>query len=176
MNSDRPAESSRAAALAHAFDRSFAEPLSGTPQTFENLLGLRVEGDAYAIRLGEVTGLVADRRIVPLPTTDPDLLGVVGLRGSIVPVYGLRGLLGYGPTTGSPRWLLLVGRGPLFGLAFEHFDGHLTIPQTEVSARQGDALDIHVRESIRDGNGQRRLVSIQSLTQTLTTRVATKEK
>jgi hypothetical protein len=50
----------RAAALRHAFDRSFAEPLRLGTEVVEDLLAIRIGTTAYAVRLAEVAGLFAD--------------------------------------------------------------------------------------------------------------------
>ena len=132
----RTAGTRSAAELARQFDRSFADPARAADEEIEELLAIRVGGDAYAVRLRDVTGLMVDRKIVPLPTPEPALLGIVGLRNGIAPVYSLAALLGYGPTAEAPRWLLLVDPGPQFGLAFPEFDGHRRVARADVSSNR----------------------------------------
>ena len=89
----------RARELRRAFDQTFAEVPLPVTQDVTNLLGIRVGGDPFAIRLGEVAGLFADRKIVPLPSPVPELLGVAGFRSGLIPIYSLRGFLGYPPAS-----------------------------------------------------------------------------
>jgi chemotaxis signal transduction protein len=165
-----------ASELAREFDRSFADPARATDEDVEELLAIRVGGDAYAVRLRDVTGLVADRKIVPLPTPEPTLLGIVGLRNGLAPVYSLAALLGYGPAAEAPRWLLLVGPGPQFGLAFPEFDGHRRVARAEVSSNQGAGVgaggNAQVPELVLIDDTRRGLIGIAALTETIRARVA----
>jgi chemotaxis signal transduction protein len=159
--------------LARAFDGSFAAVARVAASDDERLLAIRVGGHAYAVRLRDVTGLLADRKIVHLPTRMPAFLGMVGLRNEIAPVYSLGALLGYDALVDRPRWLLLVGAGPLFGLAFDEFDGHRQVARAAVSSRQGgDGLVALVPESVRLGDVQCGLISVAALTETIRARIA----
>lgn len=165
--SDDVATARNAKALALDFDRTFADPRRVTGDDMEGLLALRVGGDPFAVRLRDVTGLIVDRKIVALPSPISALLGIVGLRNGIAPVYSLGALLGYGASRDAPRWLLLVGAGPLFGLAFEDFDGHRQIARADVSSAQGETSGAHVPESVRIDDLRRGLISIAALTDTI---------
>ena len=76
-------EGNKAAQLRAAFDCTFALPPSLASPEFEDLLTIRVVGDPYAIRLGDIAEVVTDRSIVPVPAVTPDLLGLAGIRGGI---------------------------------------------------------------------------------------------
>jgi|HubBroStandDraft_2_1064218.scaffolds.fasta_scaffold53983_2 chemotaxis signal transduction protein len=169
-----------ASELAHEFDRSFADPARATDEEVEELLAIRVAGDAYAVRLRDVTGLVADRKIVPLPTPEPALLGIVGLRNGLAPVYNLAALLGYGPAAEAPRWLLLVGPGPQFGLAFPEFDGHRRVARAEVSSNRdggaGAGGNAQVPELVRIDDTRRGLIDIAALIEMIRARVANHDR
>jgi chemotaxis signal transduction protein len=81
--------------LRSAFDEAFSLAPVATPESFEDLLVIRVAGAPYSLRARQITGLVASRRIVPLPSATPQLLGVAGHRGALVLVYSLAALLGH---------------------------------------------------------------------------------
>ncbi len=176
----RTAATRSASELAREFDRSFADPAGATDEEVEELLAIRVGGDAYAVRLRDVTGLVADRKIVPLPTPEPALMGIVGLRNGLAPVYSLAALLGYGPAAEAPRWLLLVGPGPQFGLAFPEFDGHRRVARAEISSNQdGGAVaggNAQVPELVRIDDTRRGLIGIAALTEMIRARVANHDR
>ena len=115
-----------ATALRRAFDRSFAEPPPAGLAVLEDFLAIRMVGAAYAVRLPEIAGLHAGRKIVPIPRTEPELLGIVGLRGTVVPVFDLRVLLGC-PEGADLRWLMLARAPQPVPLAFEQFEGFVRI-------------------------------------------------
>jgi purine-binding chemotaxis protein CheW len=139
---DGPARlSDQAAALRDAFDRSFTRAPHTDTADVERLLAIGIGSDRYVMRLAEVGGLFTDKKITPLPSHAPALLGIAGFRGTVLPVYDLATLLGYARAA-APRWLLLAVGAPI-GLAFERFDGHLTV--------RADAI---VREASADASVQ----------------------
>jgi chemotaxis signal transduction protein len=131
-----PVTRNRAAELRRTFDLSFASP-PPPPQEVEDLLTLRIAGDAYAIRLRDIAGIVTDRKIIPVPAATLDLLGLAGIRGGIFPVFGLASLLGHDRTGDSPRWMILCGTDEPVALAFAEFDGYLRLPRSSIHADEG---------------------------------------
>ena len=161
--------SAKVVELRSAFDSERAAPssLRGDVQT-ESLLAIRVSRDAYAIRVSEIAGLVTDRKIVAFPTAIPELLGVAGVRGTLIPVYSLAGLLGYGAETGQVPWLVLCGTEEPFALAFGDFEGYLRMPRTQLhQAEQKDVTRTHVTHVARATDMVRAVVSIPLLRETI---------
>jgi chemotaxis signal transduction protein len=126
----------RAAELRLAFDRVFAEPGRRDATAMENLLTFGVGSEPYALRLSDIAGLFADRKISRLPSGLAALLGFAGFRGAIVPVYDLHVLLGR-PKTEAPRWLVVAAAAPV-ALAFETFEGHLRLSHEAIVSRAAD--------------------------------------
>jgi chemotaxis signal transduction protein len=166
-----PRAGPRAAELGRAFDLTFAEPVRTASDDRENLLGLRAGGDPYAVRLGEIAGLLRGLTIVPVPGPLPELLGVVGLRGGIVPIYSLRALLGYPPAAETPAWIALAGGDTGIGLGFDQFEGYLRVARSEISARAAEASRTHIGESVRVASALRGLISVPSLVSAIKARV-----
>ncbi|MGH9142297.1 MAG: chemotaxis protein CheW [Vicinamibacterales bacterium] len=121
-----------AAQLKRMFDHTFAETPLVEKRSHDDLLAVTVGGDPYAIRVSEVVGLGADSKITWLPGSIAALLGLMGRRGVLVPVYDLCTLLGY-PRASAPRWFLIAAVAPV-ALAFDHFEGHLRVPREAVSS------------------------------------------
>ncbi|HEY4174152.1 MAG TPA: chemotaxis protein CheW [Rhodopila sp.] len=130
---------SRVSALRAAFDRSFAEPPRLDLTAMEDLLMVRVGDDVFAIRLSEIMGLYADKKITRVPGGDPALLGIAGFRGAVQPVYGLTILLGR-QAEAEPRWLVIAAAAPV-ALAFDGFDGHVRVASETVRPREAGAKD-----------------------------------
>jgi purine-binding chemotaxis protein CheW len=120
----------RAAELRLAFDAAFAVPVRLDTTVKEDLLAVRVGTQAFAIRLSEITGLFADKKVTPVPGGHPALRGVAGFRGAIVPVYDLQTLLGHGNAQ-TPRWLVVAAAAPV-ALAFEAFEGQLRVSRDAI--------------------------------------------
>lgn len=163
--------------IRHAFDESFAVAASVASDDHEGLLALRIGGDPFAVRVVEMAGLVAGRRIVPVPSRAPALLGLAGIRGVLVPIYRLAVLLGYPEPLDpagreEPRWLLLCGREDKVGLAFDRLDGHLRVPRSDLSRADGEGRR-HVVEVARVGERALPILSLDSLLATIHARSAT---
>jgi purine-binding chemotaxis protein CheW len=130
-----------------------------------HVLALRVGGDPYVVRLAEVQGVLAKQRIVPVPSPVPELLGIAGCRGAIVPVYSLRALLSPGGAAGPQgelaAWVLLAGAPSPIGFAFDSFDGTLRVPPTDVAP--GAARPHHVHETLRVADGLRGIIDMRSI-------------
>jgi purine-binding chemotaxis protein CheW len=152
---------STAAAMRRAFDRAFAAPPPPAAEELESLLAIRVLGDPYAIRIREISGVAINRKIVALPGPVPELLGVAGFRGGLLPVYSLAALLGYRQEVDAIRWLALCGSEEPVGLAFGILETYLRIPLAQVSA--GEARREHVKDVARTEGLARPVVSIPSL-------------
>jgi chemotaxis signal transduction protein len=120
-------------ALRQAFDGSFAAAPHGAAADEVSLLAIRVGGEPVALRVHDTAGLLVVGRIVALPSHRPELLGITGVRGAVVPVFSLARLTGRSDAD-SPRWVALAGGADRIGLAFATFEGHLRVPATSIHA------------------------------------------
>jgi len=159
----------KAAELRSVFDQARAAPFfSGKEEQTEDLLAIRVSRDAYAIRVSEISGLTTDRKIVAFPSPIPELLGVAGVRGALVPVYSLAMLLGYNAETERTRWFALCGAEDPVALVFSDFEGHVRVPLTELYAtEQKDVSRTHVEHVVRATDMVRAVVSISLIRKTV---------
>jgi len=123
---------SRAEELRAAFDGGFADAPAGERRAAIELLRVELAGEPHALALAELSSIHVDPRITAVPATAPALIGVIAVRGAIVPVYDLRALLGLA-TTRAPRWVV-IAQGLAF--AFDAFTGHLAVAEVPV---RGDA-------------------------------------
>jgi len=162
----------KAAELRQAFDLSFAVPPPQTSQEIENLLAIRVAGDPHAIRLCEIDGIVTGRKVIAVPAAALDFLGLVGIRGDIVPVFGLASVLGYSEPPESLRWMIRCGTNDPIGLAFSDFDGYLRLPKSCLYAHEDiDASRQHVNQVARTETGIRAVISIPLILATIRNRI-----
>ncbi len=160
MKPDPESVLDRAAALRLEFDQTFAVPAAAAAGAVD-LLALRVAGERYALRLSEIGGLHADRRIVALPGAPPELLGLAGLRGSLVAVYDLGAFLG-APSSEAPRWLALAGGDRTVGLAFEQLERYLRVA-TQNLTLDAESKKRHFREVVNVEGEMRAVIDIASI-------------
>jgi chemotaxis signal transduction protein len=159
----------QAGELRRAFDLSFAEAPPTAIGAVENLVEIRLGATRYALRLTEIAGLFADVRITPVPTTVPELLGIGGLRGSILPVYDLQALLGY-PAGTELRWLAIASAMPV-GLAFAAFERQVSVRAGAVVPHAAGGAMRHVGEVVHFEGVARPILSVASVLEAITIRV-----
>jgi purine-binding chemotaxis protein CheW len=169
---ETPVVGTKAAELRQAFDLSFAVPPPQALEEVEDLLTIRVAGDPYAIRLHDIAGMVAGRRVVPVPAVTLDLLGLAGIRGGVVPVFDLASILGYGPAPGSPRWMILCGVEEPIALAFSDFEGYVRLPTSSLHADENlRAARQYVNQVASTDAGVRAVISIPLVMATIRNRI-----
>jgi chemotaxis signal transduction protein len=140
-----------AEALRRRFDQSFACAAGSSPERVEDLLAIRVGGDPHVLRLSQIAGLSAGLKIAPVPSPVGSLLGIVGVRGMMAPIYDLGMLLGYSPAA-DPRWTVLVRAPQTVGFAFETFESHLQVLTSSVTG-----------ETVRAAGALRPIVDMSSV-------------
>jgi len=129
-----------------------------------------VAGQDFALPLASVHEVVAlPEDVVVVPHTDSVMLGAISLRGQLLPLVSLRGLLGLragGPATGRARVVVArIGRG-LVGLAVDDMREILRLPKSAIDPvptilTRGNA-EAQIQGICRLEGG-RRLVSILSM-------------
>lgn len=168
-----PAASARA--LREEFDRGFAQAPVPSVSGMQRLLAIQA-GMPCLLRLSAIQGIYTDRVLLPLPSRLPELLGVTGLRGQLVPVFDLAALLGQ-PPAAAPRWLVLAGGGAALGLAFSALDAHvLAAPDQFLAADNMNNMQAgpvrHVEQAVRMEDGLLPLIDLAGLADELTRRAA----
>jgi len=160
-----------AGALRRQFDRAFSELRSTGIVQSEDLLAVKVGGDDYALRLNEISGVFKDKPITTLPASAPELAGLAGLRGALVPVFDLACLIGYAPSR-SRRWLVTVSGPSAIAFAFESLGGHLRVSAEAIAeAPQSTAGRSWMREAVVTDGSPRALIQIPALVADIRLRV-----
>jgi chemotaxis signal transduction protein len=170
MTDDRTTGMS-AAELRRAFDAGFADAPREARAGTLRFLGVRIRGDAFALPIDEMAGLHPAPRIVPLPGALPELLGLAGIRGSLVPIYALDALLGYGAAADVPRWIVLGAGHHAVGLAFAQLEGYFEVERADETSAPEGARHGHVDEVVRVDGVSRGIVRVTSAIAALEARI-----
>jgi chemotaxis signal transduction protein len=158
---------SRATALRREFDRSFIDPPHIGVADKEDLLAIRLAAQNFAVKLSEIAGLFADKKVTPIPSAKAALLGIAGFRGAIVPVYDLQSLLGLGENRMS-RWLVVATGAPV-AFSFEMFEGWLRISPHAMTPQKSQVKHSFTRDFVRTENVLRPIIRLSSVLDALTT-------
>ncbi len=156
--------------LRDSFDRTFSEPARKPEEALETFLAVRVGGVPYALRLREISGVVVDRSATKLPSPLPELIGLTGVRGRLVPVYSLAAMLGAAAAGVASRWLVLLEREEL-ALAVEHMDGYVFGRQDQILPSGGNQ-GRHCPRTLRLEASSLGILSVPSIVDRITSRVA----
>jgi chemotaxis signal transduction protein len=145
-----------------SFDASFAEPLAAMVER-EDLLLVRAGALRLAFRVPELAGLEARRKIVPVPGAPPLLLGLAGVRGRLVTVFALAGVLGSEATNEDGRWIAVGAGAHDIGFAFAEIEGRTTVPSSGLASARPDTARGHVHALVEAGAVVRGIVDLRSV-------------
>jgi chemotaxis signal transduction protein len=153
----------RTAELRASFDNAFGLPPAETATASIGLLAIRVGAERYAIRMTELSDVQGARRVVPLPGARPEMLGLAGLRGRLVPVYSLAALLGHAVTQ-AWIWLAICGTEHPIGLTFDELEGYVQASPADLCpASEVEGSRSYVRELLRKDGAVTMVVSAASI-------------
>lgn len=109
-------------------------PTDQTSDSAAELLSFTVAGCDFCLPVTDVREVRSWSDPTPLPLSDPSLLGVINLRGTILPVIDLARKLAL-PSKATARGVIVVvaSAGRLAGLAVDKVDDILTIPVSALS-------------------------------------------
>jgi purine-binding chemotaxis protein CheW len=154
---------SRAESLRQVFDEGFAHAPLLALERNDGLIALRLGGDPYAVRITEVAELLKGRTVVSMPSRRADFLGLARLRGGIISVYSLGGLLGRVGPTEEARWLLLSAAAHSVAFAVEDFEGYLGVAPSDILPSPSGVGRAHLTEVARVNQVHRPIISLRSI-------------
>jgi purine-binding chemotaxis protein CheW len=109
-----------------------AMPQRGCEADDGDVLSFKVGGEALSIPAAEVAEVIRLRAITRIPNSPANLLGVANLRGAVLPVLSLAGLLGRTVAAPSPSSRIVVAaNGPAVGLLVDEVSA-LAKPRSEL--------------------------------------------
>ncbi len=92
----------------------------------------RLGGDCFAIDVDHVTEVIRGGHVVRVPLAPTGLLGLVHLRGRIVPIIDLAGRLGLTAAGGVGTHLIVESQGDRYGLLVDEMLDVIDIPADRV--------------------------------------------
>src|ERR1700755_1888188 len=116
----------------------------------QRFLTFRSDDRLYALPARQVAEVIRITPLARVPHAPKCLLGLANLRGLVMPVAGVRGLLGRAeiPATSTSRLIVLDGVTPV-ALAVDEVGALVTVPESEVksddaelSATGGEELQV----------------------------------
>ena len=109
-----------------------AETLAVLPEEELRVCLFTMGDDIYAIPVEYLSEIIISRNISPVPTTPSYVLGVINLRGNIVPIVDIRPALSLPPSS-VPGQIAIVKHGTItLGIAVDNVSEVIGVPESTV--------------------------------------------
>ncbi len=132
--------------------------------------------DVYALPVDVLTEIVISQKIFPVPTTPQFVLGVINLRGNIVPIVDIRPALSL-PQHSNPGQIALIKHGQMaFGIVVDSVSEVISVPESSFLPLPPENAAPHVtagrnrffKAAVQRENGVATLLDIDRLIEAIT--------
>ena len=97
--------------------------------------------DTYAIPVDVLTEIIIPQKIFPIPTTPSHVLGVINLRGNIVPIVDIRPALSL-PQQSVPGQIAILKLGAvMLGIVVDNVSAVIPVPESSIRTLPDDAAE-----------------------------------
>jgi len=122
-----------------------------------------VSGQLYCLDIMNIREIRRWAKVTTLPHADSHVLGVMNLRGNVVPVYDLSAHFGLGKTGTNPRNVVIIAdiSGQTFGLLVESVSEIMAVSRSDVQDTPAGAKGTQGLISVGDDMAQ--LVNLKHL-------------
>ncbi len=95
--------------------------------------------DTYAIPVELLTEIIIPQNIFPVPTTPPHVLGVINLRGNIVPIVDIRETLSLSQNPATTNQIAIIKQGTItLGIVVDNVSEVISVPVSSMLAIPAD--------------------------------------
>lgn len=115
------------------------------------LLVFRLGPERFALPLAQIRGVVALTGCTRVPGAPLELLGVIHVRGELLPLASLRRLLRLAPDEGPPPQALLCVERRIPALGVDHVDEVVRVPRADLRTAEGDGSSGYIEGLLADG-------------------------
>jgi purine-binding chemotaxis protein CheW len=133
----------------------------------ERFLTFRSEGRLYAVAARKVSEVVRMAPLARVPQAPKSLMGLANLRGAVVPVAGVRSLMGRSEIAFSDRSRLVVLGGAMpVALAVDEVASLVTIDAQQMQAGEADVsaeADERLQGVFQSGAGVTKILDVEAL-------------
>lgn len=111
----------------------------------------RISGDHYAVTVDVLAEIIIPQKIFPVPTTPSHVIGVMNLRGNIVPIVDIRPAMSLPPQTGVNQIAIIRRDQMTIGVVVDAVSEVAGVPKSSVMAMPAElgAKDPAVRSRSR---------------------------
>lgn len=106
------------------------------PQNIMNVVGFSLSGQEFGIDIRQVQEIIRPVQITRMPGSPGFVLGVINLRGRIIPVVDLKSRFGLPvveTTAGGTKIVIAEISGRLMGISVDHVSEVVKVPESQVA-------------------------------------------
>lgn len=98
------------------------------------IIAFRINEQEFCMRTTSIREIRGWSPVTPIPQAPSDMLGVINLRGSVIPIVDLRRKLGMGATDANERSAIIVGEvhDMVVGMLVDRVSDILTVSSAQV--------------------------------------------
>ena len=116
-----------------------ADVIDVMPEEETRICLFSIGEDTYAIPVDLLLEIIIPQKIFPVPTTPPHVLGVINLRGSIVPIVDIRPALAV-PQQHALGQIAIIKHGAItLGISVDNVTAVLAVPESSIQMIPADA-------------------------------------
>lgn len=102
-----------------------------------------IGNDTYAIPVDILVEVVNPQKIFPVPTTPSHVIGVVNLRGNIIPIVDIRPALALPPQSLPGQIVVLKLGAMMLGIAVDSVSSVIQVPESSIQTPKKEAAEKH---------------------------------
>ncbi|WP_299929995.1 chemotaxis protein CheW [uncultured Pelagimonas sp.] len=128
-------------------------------------------GQNYCLEITQIREIRRWTPVTALPHTPDDVLGVMNLRGAVIPIFDLAARFGLGPTPGNERNVVIVAavNGTTIGLLVESVSEILSVEKSAIQETpdiKSEATKHSIRGMISVNDTMVRVVNLDAVLET----------
>ncbi len=109
-----------------------AEVIDVMPEEDTRICLFSIGEDTYAIPVDLLLEIIIPQKIFPIPTTPPHVLGVINLRGSIVPIVDIRPALSLPKQSALGQIAIIKHGAVMLGISVDNVSAVLAVPESSI--------------------------------------------
>ncbi len=117
-----------------------------------------IAGDVYAVTVDILAEIIIPQKIFPVPTTPSHVIGVINLRGNIVPLVDIRPSLSLPPATGAAQAAIMRIGTMTIGIVVDAVAEVVAVPRSGILPLPSDL-------SVQDAASKNRSRYLKALVQ-----------
>lgn len=127
-------------------------------------------GQSFSLDIRHVREIRGQSAITQLPHAPEEVLGVMNLRGAVIPVFDLSSCFGLGPTAADVRNVIMIAMNDTrtIGLLVQSVSEIVSIPHSSIQdapAMAGGPAQSHISGLIQLAEGMSRVIDLPALIQ-----------